>query len=69
VATLDPDQARVLRVLRYWFGDLQYLLASLDAATLISRAEAALADAVRACARGNALEGAKVLAGALTRAV
>jgi hypothetical protein len=50
-------------------GDLQYLLASLDAATLISRVEVALADAVRACARGNALEGAKILAGALTRAV
>lgn len=50
-------------------GDLQYLLASLDAAMLISRVEVALADAVRACARGNALEVAKILAGALTRAV
>jgi hypothetical protein len=56
-------------VLRYWFSDLQYLLASLDAATLPSRVEVALADAVGACARGNALEGAKILAGALTRAV
>jgi hypothetical protein len=25
VATLDPDQARALRVLRYWFGDLEVL--------------------------------------------
>jgi hypothetical protein len=56
-------------VLRYWFSDLPYLLASLDAATLPSRVEVALADAVGACARGNALEGAKILAGALTRAV
>jgi hypothetical protein len=36
---------------------------------LISRVEVALADAVRACARGLALEGAKILAGVLTRAV
>jgi hypothetical protein len=25
VAILDPDQARALRVLRYWFGDLEVL--------------------------------------------
>lgn len=25
MATLDPDQLRALRVLRYWFGDVEVL--------------------------------------------